>query len=91
MDDLSTDGWLNSDGCGPVAILHGLFENDTFRHGIITALPQRRSSHSLVPTAISFNRHAEYDKLAQLLRTHIDIPMLKKAMTAFNGHGGLVH
>jgi adenosylcobyric acid synthase len=78
MDDQSSDGWLSADGWRAGCYLHGLFENDTFRHGIITALAQRRSAHSVAPTLAPFNRHAEYDKLAQLLRTHLDIPKLKR-------------
>ena len=72
------DGWLDAGGWCAGCYLHGLFENDSFRHSIITALAQRRSSQSLVSNCVSFDRQAEYDKLANLLRKHLDMQHLKQ-------------
>jgi adenosylcobyric acid synthase len=77
LDSQDSDGWLSPDGWRAGCYLHGLFENDAFRHSIISALAQRRSTHSPIATRPSFNRQDEYDKLAQLLRTYLDIPTLK--------------
>ncbi len=60
------DGWLSADGWCAGCYLHGLFEND-----------RRRSAQLVVPEGVSFNRQVEYDKLAGLLRQHIDIHRLK--------------
>lgn len=71
------DGWLSTDGWCAGCYLHGLFENDNFRQSIVAALAGRRSAQFVVPDQASFNRQVEYDKLADLLRTHIDIHLLK--------------
>ena len=75
---LSTDGWCA--GC----YLHGLFENDNFRQGILSALAERGAMQFDSSQSISFNRQTEYDKLAQVLRTSLDIELLKRLC-------GLVH
>ena len=71
------DGWLSADGWCAGCYLHGLFENDNFRQSIIAALAERRSIQLVLPEKVSFNRQVEYDKLASLLRKHIDIHRLK--------------
>jgi adenosylcobyric acid synthase len=72
-----TDGWLSADGWCAGCYLHGLFENDNFRQSIVAALARRRSIQLTVPERVSLNRQVEYDKLASLLRKHIDIRRLK--------------
>jgi adenosylcobyric acid synthase len=71
------DGWLSADGWCAGCYLHGLFENDNFRQRLVAALAGRRASQLVVPEKTSFNRQAEYDKLARLLRQHLDIHRLK--------------
>ncbi len=71
------NGWLSADGWCAGCYLHGLFENDTFRQSMIAALAGRRSAQFVRPERAGFNRQREYDKLADLLRTHIDIHRLK--------------
>ena len=80
IDDASTfDGSLSSDGWCAGCYLHGLFENDNFRQGILVALAERRSL-SFDPSSytVSFDRQTEYDKLAQVLRASLDIDLLKR-------------
>ncbi|MFL5665702.1 MAG: cobyric acid synthase [Ktedonobacteraceae bacterium] len=74
---MGKDGWLSADGWCTGCYLHGLFENDNFRQSVIAALAERRSTQLVVPEKISFNRQVEYDKLASLLRQHLDIHRLK--------------
>ncbi len=74
---MGKDGWLSADGWRAGCYLHGLFENDNFRQNMIVALAGRRSAQPVVPERVSFNRQVEYDKLAGLLRQHIDIHRLK--------------
>jgi adenosylcobyric acid synthase len=83
-DATGADGWLNADGWCAGCYLHGLFENYHFRQGIVAALTGRRSSPLVVLEPTPFNRHAEYDKLADLLREHLDIRRLK-ALCQFVG------
>jgi adenosylcobyric acid synthase len=71
-----TDGWLSADGWIAGCYLHGLFENDHFRHAVITSLRTRRGDTAPAPLA-PFDRQREYDKLAAFLHAHLDIPLLK--------------
>ncbi len=71
------DGWLSADGWCAGCYLHGLFENDNFRHSILATLTGRRSTQLIMPERVNFSRQVEYDKLAELLRQHIDIQRLK--------------
>jgi adenosylcobyric acid synthase len=77
IDTSGNDGWLSFDGWCAGCYLHGLFENDTFREGVINALASRREISPLKIHKISFNRQQEYDKLASLLRTHLNMEYLK--------------
>jgi adenosylcobyric acid synthase len=71
------DGWLSATGWCAGCYLHGLFENDNFRQSVIATLLARRFAQNADVIPISFNRQPEYDKLAQLLRQHLDIQQLK--------------
>ena len=71
------DGWLDAGGWCAGCYLHGLFENDNFRQSIVAALVRRSSSQFVKLEKASFNRQVEYDKLADVLRKHIDIYRLK--------------
>ncbi len=77
-DTSGDDGWLSSDGWCAGCHLHGLFENDTFREGLIASLASRRSVPLVISDQVPFNRQREYDKLADLLRDHLDMERLKK-------------
>ncbi len=74
---IGKDGWLSADGWCAGCYLHGLFENDNFRQSLVAALAGRRPAQLVVPEGVSFDRQVEYDKLAGLLRQHIDIRRLK--------------
>jgi adenosylcobyric acid synthase len=77
LSTMGKDGWLSDDGWCAGCYLHGLFENDNFRQSVIAALAGRHSTQLVVPEGVSFNRQVEYDKLAALLRQHIDVHRLK--------------
>lgn len=83
-DAAGADGWLSADGWCAGCYLHGLFENDHFRQGIVATLAGRRSTPLVVSDLARFNRQAEYDKLAAVLREHLDIRRLK-ALGRLNG------
>jgi adenosylcobyric acid synthase len=72
-----TDGWLSADGWCAGCYLHGLFENDTFRKGIIDVIARRRPIEHVSSNNPRFDRQIEYEKLAVILRTHLDIPQIK--------------
>ncbi len=70
------DGWLSADGWRAGCYLHGLFENDAFRHAVLAALRTRRGDTDPAKLA-PFDREREYDKLAAFLRAHLDMTQLK--------------
>lgn len=70
------DGWLSADGWCAGGYLHGLFENDTFRHAILRALQSRRADAPTIAEPMKFDRQHEYDRLAAVLRQHLDMEML---------------
>lgn len=72
------DGWLSADGWCAGWYLHGLFENEAFRRGIVSVLAERRSIKSIPSDRPGFDRQGEYEKLATLLRAHLDIPRLRE-------------
>ncbi|GAC1498386.1 MAG: cobyric acid synthase [Ktedonobacteraceae bacterium] len=77
IDEADFDGLLSADGWCAGCYLHGLFENDNFKHAILSVLAERRAIAFNPATRPVFNRQAEYDKLAQVLRTALDIEHLK--------------
>jgi adenosylcobyric acid synthase len=78
VDQSYDDGYMSLDGWCAGCYLHGLLENDSFRHGIVAALAARRSLYSQEIAPIAFSRQTEYDKLADVLLAHLDITLLKQ-------------
>jgi len=72
------DGWLSPDGWCAGSYLHGLFENTAFQHTIREALLQRKSERSLLPEHPLFSRQSEYDRLADVLRQHLNLRQMKE-------------
>lgn len=72
------DGWLSETGWVGGCYLHGLFENDNFRQTLLATLAARRTLQPALPPTPGFSRQSEYDKLADLLRQHLDIPRLEE-------------
>jgi len=77
VDMTETDGWLSTDGWCAGCYLHGLFENDHFRHTVIEALAQRQFPHRLYLEQTRFSRQREYDRLADVLRQYLDLEYVK--------------
>lgn len=78
LSDSEDDGWMTTDGWRAGCYLHGLFENQSFRHAVLATLLERRGHAPLAAPMATFNRQDEYDKLAALLRTHLDMDQLKQ-------------
>jgi adenosylcobyric acid synthase len=72
------DGCLNADGWCAGCYLHGLFENDAMRHALIAALAERRSLFWNTVDLPTFQRQREYDKLADVLRSSLNLEHLKE-------------
>ena len=71
------DGAVSSDGNVIGTYLHGIFDNDEFRLGLINRL---RESKGLAPMLAeelsSVDKERQYDKLADWFREHIDMDLI---------------
>ncbi|GHO46397.1 cobyric acid synthase [Ktedonospora formicarum] len=71
----ASEGWLARDSWCGGCYLHGLFENDAFRHGVLQALWERRGVNA--PDMKPFAREQAYDRLADMLAEHLDLSQLR--------------
>jgi adenosylcobyric acid synthase len=75
VDDLegatSADGWIVG------TYFHGWFENDALRHILLANLAARQGwRRTTAPT--HFDRMAEYDRLAEVVRAHLDLSAIRR-------------
>ncbi len=70
------------DGSGRVwgSNIHGLFENASFRHRFLQELWETRGGSHLVSTRPDWNLEPEYDRLADLVRAHLDMPAIYRLL-----------
>jgi adenosylcobyric acid synthase len=63
--------------------LHGLFESDGFRAAFLAAVAARRG-RTHPPSKVSFAaaREAQFDRLADLVEAHLDMPALERLTAA---------
>jgi adenosylcobyric acid synthase len=69
------NGAVSDDGAVIGTMVHGLFENDALRHALLDALRARKGL-SGVGQRTRWDREAEYDRLAQMIREHADTAQL---------------
>jgi adenosylcobyric acid synthase len=72
---VADDGTVGADGLILGTYLHGLFDNPGFRRRVLDYLRMRRGLAPVGKPA-PFNRQAEYDRIAQVLREHLDLGFL---------------
>jgi adenosylcobyric acid synthase len=77
------EGAVNADGSVFGTSLHGLFESDGFRTAFLAAVATRRGK-TFVPSGVSFAaaREAQFDRLADLVGAHLDMPALEQLIAA---------
>ena len=69
------DGALDGEGLTVGTYLHGLFHNRAVRRSILGYVAERRGA--ALPTAgDDIEPSAEYDKLASLVREHLDMELV---------------
>jgi adenosylcobyric acid synthase len=73
------DGWVSADGRVWGTYLHGLFENDGFRHAFLKEMREPRQDPGAAPAALDFRAFQEeqLDRLADLLRRHLDLERIR--------------
>lgn len=72
------DGAVSSDGAVVGTMLHGIFENDNIRRGLLSALRRRRGMADPVEPHAIPSKDTEYDRVAAMLREHLDLPLLRR-------------
>jgi adenosylcobyric acid synthase len=65
------NGAISDNGAVVGTMVHGLFEHDGLRHSMLDGLRARRGLGPVSGRA-SWDRHAEYDRLASMIREHAD-------------------
>jgi adenosylcobyric acid synthase len=76
-----TDGTINPEGTVLGTYMHGLFFNDSFRQAFLNNL-RKRWGLAEDENRSNINRDKEYDKLADLVRSSLDIPAIYRIMEA---------
>ncbi len=77
------DGAVGVDGLVAGCYLHGLFHNQAFRHALLGAL----GWHALPGSAAPFDREREFDRLAQHVRSSLDVDRIRTMLWP-DGVGG---
>ena len=84
LEDGRADGLVRRDGRVMGTYLHGLFDNDAFTRGLIAALTERKgvSSAMMSEDALPAAEYKErqYDKLAALVRSSLDMDKVYRIM-----------
>ncbi len=76
MRDSVSDGSMNKNSWG--TYLHGIFENDAFRRGIVNLLRERKGMPPL-PSAVSYSEIKEraLDRLAEVVSENLDMKFIR--------------
>jgi adenosylcobyric acid synthase len=72
----AADGAVGFGGAVVGTMIHGLFENDSFRAGVLRALRRRKGLAEPALTGAIKTREEEYDRLARVLRESLDADRL---------------
>ena len=75
----SDDGALDEEGLTLGTYLHGLFHNRDLRRALLEQVARRKGA-TLPPPAAEVDPDAEYDKLAALVREHLDMELVYRVM-----------
>ncbi|HEX2988000.1 MAG TPA: cobyric acid synthase CobQ, partial [Chloroflexota bacterium] len=74
------DGCMTGTGTVLGTYLHGLFENRSLRDALVNWLIERRGLPPIRWEGPEASRDAEYDRLAECLRHHLDLPAVYTIM-----------
>ncbi|MFT3926045.1 MAG: cobyric acid synthase [Myxococcales bacterium] len=74
--DNRLDGSVSENGAVVGTMVHGLLEHDGLRHALLDTLRMRRGLAA--EAGVSWNREAEYDRLADAIAEHCDTKLLRE-------------
>ena len=77
-DGTVQEGCIVGDGLIMGSYLHGLFENRCLRRSLVRWLAERRGLELQSEDEPVPSRESEYDRLADCLRRHLDLPAIYK-------------
>ena len=80
------DGAISADGRVWGSYLHGLFDNDSIRHPLLSRLRQRRGLATVMDKAAT-NLESELDRLADHLQAHLDVERILTLLVPPGGQG----
>ena len=75
----SSDGAIDDEGMTLGTYMHGLFHNRELRRSVLEFAAGRRGL-TLEPAGNDVDLDVEYDRLAALVRTHLDLAHIRRAM-----------
>ncbi len=76
------EGGVSQTGLVWGTYLHGLFDNDSFRHWYLNHKRKKKGiPESTEFVSLSRRRHTDYEELAQLLRNHIDLKFISQLIS----------
>ena len=82
----AVEGTVNEEGTVFGTYIHGFFDHDGLRRALLNALREKKG---LSPLAVMRNRYREkeesYDRLAAIVREHLDMEKLEEIMGERNG------
>ena len=82
----TVDGAVTAEGLVLGTYMHGLFDDDVFRRQLLNALRVRRGLPALPPQRNrQREKEAAYDRLAGIVRTHLDMAQLVRIMAQGGG------
>ncbi len=70
------DGAVRKDGLVMGTYIHGIFDNDTFRHALLSALRAKKGIASAQGLDTKNRKEDAYDRLAQIVRSNLDMKQL---------------
>jgi cobyric acid synthase CobQ len=73
VEDGRTDGSIRAEGNAWGTYIHGIFDEDAFRRWFIDRLRERKGFEPLVSIQARYELESEFNRLADLLRRHIDM------------------
>lgn len=80
LEDGRLDGAINKEKnvCG--TYLHGIFDNNEFRKQILNHIREQKGLNSKLHVDYEKEKDQEYDRLAKLVREHIDLEAIKSIL-----------
>ena len=80
----SPDGALDDEGLTLGTYLHGLFQNRALRRRVLENIASRAGA-VLPPPVAEIDVEAEYDRLAAMVREHLDLDLIRRVMGLEDG------